>query len=462
MQNVKNREMDLTTGSIFKKLFIYALPFMFTNVLQIIFNATDIAVVGIMVGDDAVAAVGANTSLSSLLVNLFIALSIGSSVVLARNVGEKNLEKARQTVGTSIVLALISGFSLLLIGVPCAKLFLRLMSCDPEIIDMAVTYLRIYFLGMPIMMLYNFSASILRAVGDTKRPLIFLIIGGVANVVFNVLFILMGMTVEGVALGTILSQLIATILTVRVLIKNDGYGSLKKEYLKISKRELKEILAIGLPSAMQSLAFNVVNVIIQGKVNSFGKVGTSGNTVGQQFDSIIYNVGHAIAMSVMAFVGQNMGAKKIERVKQSIFSAIILSIIVVLIMGVLFGVFAYPLCAIISKSPEAVEYAVQRLSIMAFTYFLCTVMEVLGNSVRAMGRPVVSLIVSVMGASVFRTTMLEVLFAIIPSFSVIFWTYPASWVFTILMYVFVTPKVYKELKKKLNKKHEPETENNNQ
>lgn len=448
-QRIKRREMDLTTGSIFKKLFIYAVPFMFTNILQILFNATDIAVVGIMVNDDAVAAVGANGSLSALLVNFFISMSIGATVVLARKVGEKNVESARRTVGTSIILAFFAGLLLLCLGVPCAKVFLRWMSCDSEILDMATVYLRIYFLGMPIMLVYNFSASILRAVGDTKRPLIFLAIGGVANVLFNVLFILMGMTVEGVALGTIISQLISTILTLRVLFKSNGYGSLKLSYLKLNKDELKEILAIGIPSALQSLAFNVSNVLIQSKVNSFGKVGMSGNTTAQQFDAIIYSVGNAIAMSVMAFVGQNIGAKKMYRVKESMISGVILAFLISFAFGSVFALLAPTLCGIISKTPEVIEYAVIRLTILSLTYFLCTEMEVLGNSVRAMGKPVVALIVSVFGASVCRIIFLEIAFAIAPSFSIIFWTYPISWGFTILMYMFVVPRVYKNTKKKI-------------
>ena len=454
MQKVNRREMDLTSGSIFKKLFIYALPFMFTNLLQILFNATDIAIVGIMVSDDAVAAVGANTSLTGLLVNFFIGISIGSNIVLARYVGARNRESSRRTVGTSILLALVSGVILLIIGVPCAELFLKWMSCDPAILDKATTYLRIYFLGMPIMMVYNFSASILRAVGDTKRPLIFLAIGGVANVVLNVVFILMGMTVEGVALGTILSQLIATILTVRVLLKSDGYGSLRISHLRFFKKELNEILAIGLPSAIQSLAFNISNVLIQGKINSFGKIGMSGSTTGQQFDAIIYNIGHAIAMSVMAFIGQNIGAKRPERVKQSIIAGAILSFIVVFSLGLLFAILAPTLCGIISKTPEVIEYASIRLTIMAITYFLCTEMEVLANAVRAMGKPVFALIVSVLGASVFRISLLEFLFAMNPIYAVIFWTYPASWLFTILIYLFVTPRVFKSMKKGLETKKE--------
>jgi Na+-driven multidrug efflux pump len=223
---------------------------------------------------------------------------------------------------------------------------------------------------------------------------------------------------------------------------------LKLSYIKFNKRELKEILAIGIPSALQSLAFNVSNVLIQSKVNSFGKVGMSGNTTAQQFDAVIYSVGNAISMSVMAFVGQNIGAKKIDRVKQSIISGVVLSFLVSFSIGSIFALLAPSLCGIISKTPEVIEYAVIRLTIMSLTYFLCTEMEVLSNSVRAMGKPVVALIVSVFGASVCRIAFLEIAFAINPTFSIIFWAYPISWMFTISMYLFVTPKVYKSTKKK--------------
>lgn len=450
-KSVKNREMDLTSGSVFKKLFIYAVPFMFTNILQILFNATDIAVVGIMVSDDAVAAVGANSSLSGLLVNFFVSLSIGSNVVLARYVGARNVESSRKTVGTSIMLALVAGFFLLVTGVPCAELFLKMMKCDPEILGMAAKYLRIYFLGMPIMLVYNFSASILRAVGDTKRPLIFLAIGGVANVILNIVFILMGMTVEGVALGTICSQLIATVLTLRVLLKSNGYGALQTKHLRFSKKELKEILEIGIPSSLQSLAFNIANVLIQGKINSFGKVGMSGNTTAAQFDSVIYNVGHAVSMSVMSFIGQNIGAKRMDRVKQTIISGVILSFLVSFSIGCIFALLAPELCGIISNSKEVIEYAVTRLLIMCLTYFMCTEMEVFANSVRAMGRPVIALIVSIFGASVCRIIFLEIAFAAYPSFAIIFWTYPISWLLTCSIYMFIVPRVYKKTKESVEK-----------
>lgn len=461
------KEMDLTSGSIFKKLFIYALPFIFTNILQILFSATDIAVLGIMldesIADKAVAAVGANTALNGLLVNFFVGFSIGSNVVLARYVGARNLEASRRTVGTSILIALIAGIFLLAVGVPMSEIFLTWMGCDPDILAMATTYLRIYFIGMPIMMVYNFSASILRAIGDTKRPLIFLAIGGVANVFLNIMFILMGLTVEGVAIGTIVSQLISATLTLSVLFKSNGYGSLKIKYLKIFKTQLKEILAIGVPSGVQSLAFNISNVLIQSTVNSFGQVGMSANTTAQQFDAIVYNVGNAVSMSTMSFVGQNIGAKRMDRVKRTIIDGAILVFLIQFGLGAIFALLAPQLCGIIANAKDVIEMAVVRLIIMSLTYFLCGEMEVLANSVRAMGKPVVSLIISVFGASVCRVLFLEITFAFFPSFHTIFWSYPASWLITVLIYLVVVPIVFKKVKKKIEEATQnTEVEPNNQ
>jgi len=446
------REMDLTQGSILKKLTLYSIPFIFANILQILFNTADIAILGIFVGDKAVAAVGANSALSGLLVNLFVAFSIGSNIVLARYVGARDMVGARKTVGTSIIIALIAGFFLLAVGVPMSELFLIWMGCDPEILSMATVYLRIYFLGMPIMMLYNFSASILRAVGDTRRPLIFLAIGGAINVVLNIFFVtVLKMTVEGVAIATIVSQLVSATLSLIVLLKSDGYGSLKKEYFKISKEQLKEILAIGVPSALQSLAFNVSNVLIQSKVNSFGATGTAGSTAATQFDAVIYNIGFAISSSCMAFVGQNVGAKNMQRVKKTIWCSILLIMIFQFGVGVIFALLAPWLVSFIVSGEAEINYATTRLVIMSITYFMCGIMEVLGNGgVRTMGKPVISMVVSICGAAIFRSIFLEVTFYFIPEFSTIFLSYLASWTLTALIYVFIVPKVYKGLKKKLS------------
>ena len=446
----RRAEMDLTTGSIFKKLFIYAVPFIFTNILQILFNAADVAVVGIFVGDDAVAAVGANTSLSTLVTALFIGLSIGANIVLARYVGAQDMESARKTVGTSVLVAIVAGLILMAIGVPLAGWFLTIMDCAPEILPMATTYLRIFFLGMPIMMLYNFCASILRAVGDTRRPLIFLSIGGVVNVVLNVFFVLvLKMTVEGVAIATIVSQAISAGLSLTVLFKGDGYGSLKFKYLRFYKKQLGEIAILGVPSGLQSVAFNISNVLIQSTVNSFGAVGMSANTTAAQFDGVVYNVGNAVSMSTMAFVGQNIGAKRMDRVKRVIIDGIILVCILQFSVGALFALLSPFLCGIIASSEEVVQMATIRLSLMGYTYFLCGAMEVFANSCRAMGKPIVALIISVMGATVFRIIFLEITFKLVPEFYMIYVSYPASWIFTVICYLFFTPHVYKKVKAKI-------------
>lgn len=457
----RKMEMDLTTGPIFKKLIIYAIPFIFTNILQILFNAADVAVVGVFCGDNAVAAVGANTSLTGLIVSLFVNFSMGINVVLARYVGAQDKENARKTVGTSILIAPIFGVVLILIGVPFAPDFLKLMKCDPEILDMATTYLRIYFLGMPITLLYNFCASILRAVGDTKRPLIFLAVGGGVNVLLNLFFVLvLDMTVEGVAIATITSQAVSSILSLVVLIKSDGYGALKKKYLKIYKEQFLKIAYIAVPSGLQGIAFNISNVLIQSTVNSFGGVGMSANTTAQQFDAILYNMGNAIAMSSMAFVSQNLGAKKIDRVKQSITSGVFAVLIISLTFGLLFTLVAPFLCGIIARSQEVIDMAVIRLRIMGILYFTCSIMEVLSCSLRGMGKPVISLIISVLGAVIIRIICLEITFEIWPYFATIFFSYPISWTVTIIIYLCVVPIFYKRVKRQVENELERREEVN--
>ena len=443
-------EMDLTSGSILKKMFFYSIPFIFTNILQILFNAADVAVIGIFRGDDAVAAVGANTTLSGLLVSFFVAFSMGSNVVLARYVGAKDVDNARKTVATSILLAIIAGVLLALIGVPLAPTFLKWMACDPAILDMATVYLRIYFLGMPVTMLYNFCASILRAVGDTKRPLVFLLIGGVTNVLLNLFFVcVLNKSVEGVAIATITSQAISAVLSLIVLCKGTGYATLKKEYLGIHKKQLVEIFKIALPSGIQSIAFNISNVLIQSTINSFGAVGMSANTTAQQYDAVIYNIGNAVAMSSMAFVSQNVGAKRMDRVKTSIFCGMFLGTILTLSVGLLFAILSPVLCGIIASSQEVIDMAVIRLSIMSVGYFICAIMEVFSYSLRALGRSVLTLIISVLGSVVIRILFVNIAFSIVPEFYIIFLAYPVSWLTTVIAYVCVVPGVYKKVKRKI-------------
>ncbi len=448
---IMRKGMDLTEGPVFKNLLVYAIPFIFTNILQLFFHAADVAVVGVFVGDDAVAAVGANGSLTTLFVNLFVALSTGANIVLSKYVGAKNVNMARKTVGTALSLSLISGFILLAIGVPCAGLFLTIMDCDLEIFEAARTYLRIYFLGAPVMMVYNFSASILRATGDTKRPLIFLTIGGVANVVLNVFFVVVcNLSVAGVAIATVISNFISAFLCVLVLVRGkDDYAKLQFKYFRIYKEQLKSILRIGIPTAIQSLAFSLSNVLIQSTVNGFGKVGTSANTAAAQIDGIIYTVGNAVSNSCMSFVGQNVGARKPERIKKGIKSAILLALMLQFSLAVIFLILAPILLGIFLENPDAIEMATTRLAIIGLPYFLCGFMEIFSYSIRAMGKPVSSMIVGILGSVVFRVIWMEVTFAIWPLFSTIFISYMASWIFTDTIFLFMIIKIYKKVKIKL-------------
>ncbi|MBQ3116457.1 MAG: MATE family efflux transporter [Clostridia bacterium] len=444
----KSKEMDLTTGSIMKKMIIYSVPFIFTNILQVLFNAADIAVLGIFAGDTAVAAVGASSSLTILIVGLFVGLSIGTNVVLARYVGAKDKEGASRTVGTSIVIAFLSGIALMVLGLILAPWFLRIMDCAESVIEDATTYLRIYFIGAPSMLLYNFSASVLRSVGDTRRPLIFLSISGAVNVGLNILFVLVfKMTVEGVAIATIVSQTISAICCLTVLFKSKGYARLRVRYLKVFGFQLKEIAVIGIPSGLQSVAFNIANVIIQKTINGFDEeIGMAANTAAQQFDAIVYNVGNAISMSCMAFIGQNIGAKNAKNIKKVILYAILLVVIFQFSVGLIFGILAPALCSLIASGEKVIQMASVRLRILGYLYFMCGVMEVFANSNRAMGRPIVSLIISVMGATVFRIAFLKIMMHFFPYFATIYWSYPASWIITIICYLIFTPITYKKTK----------------
>ncbi|MBO7344883.1 MAG: MATE family efflux transporter [Clostridia bacterium] len=448
--SINKVEMDLTTGSIFKKLIIYAIPFMITNILQTLFNTMDIAVLGIFCGDEAVGAVGANAAFTALVVTLFVSFSTGANAVLAKYVGAKDKESARRTVGTSILLSPILGVILILIGVPLVPTFLRLVDCTPELIPMATTYCRIYFLGMPVTLLYNFCASILRAVGDTKRPLIFLTIGGVLNVLLNVFFVaVFKMTVEGVALATIISQAVSAILCLMVMIKGNGYGVLEVKYLKIYKKQLKEITQIGVPTGLQSIILSISNVFIQSAINSFGVPGTSGNTAATQFDSIISQVGLAIAMSSMAFVSQNVGAKDAERVKKSIIYGVCLTAMICSGLALTLVVFSHFFCGLIAHEKEVIEFAVMRIWVIAPSYVIFYVGEVLAYSLRGMGRPVISLVINIISSFVLRTACLEILMSVWRSFPAIFLSYSITWLINLAVFTCIIPSVYKKVKREI-------------
>ncbi len=442
---VAKNERDLTKGPIAKNLILFAIPLIITNIMQLLFNATDIAVLRFMVDEKAVASVGATSSLTHLIVNLFVGLSVGSSVVLSRCVGANNVDKARRVVGTAVAISLIGGFMLLLIGLFASRFFLQLMGCPDTLIDGATKSLQIYFLGAPIVLFYNFSAGMLRAVGDTFRPMLFLMIAGVANVVLNFFFIAVcGLTVEGVAIGTVAAQGISSVLAFIVMRKTDGFSKFSFKHLKVYKSELIDIVKIGIPSAIQSVMFSISNVLIQSTVNSFGDVAVAGNTAASQVDAFVYTTGNSIANASISFASQNYGAGKIDRVKKGIFISIVIVFAVQFGVGLLMLTFARPLTSIFAESENALMYSRQRLDIMGLFYFMCGIMEVLTYNMRALGKSITSMVISIFFGCIMRIIWLKTFFLLNPTYAMIFYSYPISWLLCIIVTsMFLIPLIKK-------------------
>ena len=438
MTTVAKHEIDLTTGSILKKLVRFAIPIILMNMLQMLFNATDIAILGVLVGDMEVGAVGATTSLIHLIVNLFVGFSVGTNVVLAKCVGKQDSDKATRVVGTSVLMSVIIGVILSFVGFFGAKTFLTWMNCDAILLDKATLYLKIYFLGMPIIMFYNFMASIMRAVGDTFRPMIFLLIAGFANVGLNVFFILVfDMSVDGVAIATVASNAISAVLALIVALKSNGYGKLRLKFLKIHKKEFLDILKIGLPSGLQSSMFSISNVIISTTINSYGALATTGNAVSTQFDQFIAQVGASMALACMSFVSQNRGAGKIDRIKKVIVLSIVVSTILNIFVGGFALIFSDSLCRIMSSDAEVLWYAKRRLFVLGATFWIGGAMDILCYSLRALGRSVTAMVISLCFACVFRILWLNTFYLLNPTFLMIFISYPISWVLNVIVAAWV-------------------------
>ena len=435
-------------GPILKKLIIYSLPLMATFVLQLVFNATDIAVLGMLVGDDAVAAVGATSAIINLMTSLFIGVSVGANVLVARFAGAQNLERARKSVGCSVVASLLFGVVLAIIGFLSARGVLEWTKCDPAVIDMATSYFKIYFYGIPIQMLYNFCASVLRAVGDTKRPMIFLCIGGVINVVLNVFFILVcHMTVEGVAIATVASQLVSAILSLSVMFKEEGYSRLELGYLRLYVEEFSDMLRIGIPSGIQTSMFSISNLLIQSAYNELGKTVMAGNTVASQLDGFIYNAMYAVAAAAISFTSQNYGAGRIDRIKKIMWQAMAFSAGVGIIVGGGVLLFDRELCSIISDDPAVIEVACTRILILGGTYYLCGIMDVCSSIMRGLGKSVVATVVCLMGSCLFRILWLKTVYLLNPCVEMIYIVYPISWLLTIGIYLIIILPMLNKLEK---------------
>lgn len=441
-------EIDMCNGTIMDKLISFALPLMISGMLQLMFNAVDIIVVGRFTGSQALAAVGSTTALICTFTNLFIGVSLGANVLAARFYASGKTKEMSETVHTAILLALISGIAMSVIGILCARESLVLIATPDDIIGQAVLYLRIYFLGMPFFMLYNYGAAILRAVGDTKRPLMYLIAAGTANAVLDlVLVIIFKMGVAGVAIGTITSQFISCVLVIRCLCKTDAIYKLYISKLRIKKYYLIQILKVGLPAGIQSTVINFSNVLLQSSVNSFGEIAMAGYTAANNILGFLYVSVNSVTQACMSFTSQNYGVRKFKRMDKVLANCAILSIIVSVIIGGGSYLLGHQILGIYTKQEDVIQCGMEILSISTIPYFLCGLMDMIPGSMRGVGYSAVPMILSIIGTVGTRLVWIYGVFPEHRSLYVLFMSYPVSWGLTIVMQaiclVFVRRKIRK-------------------
>lgn len=427
----KSYEINMCEGPILGKVLIFSIPLMLSGILQLLFNAADVIVVGRFAGSQSLAAVGSTSALINLLINVFMGFSVGVNVLVARYYGGRKERDVSETVHTAVTLSLVCGLILVAVGLALTRPLLELMGTPDDVIDKAVLYMQIYFIGMPANMLYNFGSAILRAVGDTKRPLYYLSAAGVVNVILNLIsVIIFHMDVAGVALATIISQAISAICVLRCLMRHESCLKIRLGELKIHKEKLMGIVKVGLPAGMQGAIFSISNVLIQSSVNSFGSIAMAGNTAAQNIEGFIYNTMVAVYQANLSFTSQNYGAGKFSRINRIMF----ICIGVVSVVGFSIGVLAYgagtSLLSIYSSDPEVIAYGMTRLQIIGLTYFTCGIMDTMVGSIRGIGYSVLPMLVSLTGACLFRIIWIFTIFQWSHTLLTLYLSYPASWVLT--------------------------------
>lgn len=438
----------MCNGPLFGKILIFYIPLMLSGILQLLFNAADIAVVGHFAGSEALAAVGSTGSLTNLLVNIFIGLSVGANVLVARFYGAGQKHELREMVQTAVVTSVISGIILIFVGFFLSKPALELMATPDDVISQSVLYMRIYFAGMPFMMAYNFGAAVLRAVGDTKRPLYYLLFAGVINVVLNLIFVIVfHMGVAGVATATVISQAVSAALVIRCLIHCDGDYRLDLKNIRISPDKLLKMFQIGLPAGLQGALFSISNVLIQSSVNSFGSVAMAGNTASSNIEGFVYTAMNAFHQATVSFCGQNYGAQKYKRVGKVLFICEALVVLVGLVMGIGAYLAAGTLLKLYSTDPEVIAYGILRLGYVCVPYFLCGMMDVIVGALRGMGYAIMPMLVSLTGACLMRVVWIYTIFQEYRTLECLYISYPISWALTFLVHLVCFAVVYRKLLK---------------
>lgn len=425
--------MNMCEGAILPKMLKFAIPLMLSSILQLMFNAADVVVVGRFAGDNSLAAVGCTGSLINLLINLFVGLSVGTNVMAARHYGAKQSNELHATVHTSIAIAIGGGVILTLVGVFFTRGILELMGTPEAVLPLAAQYLRIYFLGMISNMLYNFGSAVLRAVGDTRRPMYYLFVAGVINVVLNLFFVIvLQMDVAGVALATIISQTVSAVLVLKCLITSDSEIKLNLKDLGFYPTEMKNIIRIGIPAGLQGCIFSLSNVVIQSSINSFGEITVSGSSACSNLEGFVYVAMNSFYQAALAFIGQNMGAGRIGRIKHIIICALLSVTVTGVALGQLELVFGRKLLGIYTTNPAVIEAGMARMRIIDSTYFLCGLMDVMVGVLRGIGYSVMPMIVSLIGACGTRLLWIATVFRIDQYHKVetVYVSYTFSWFLT--------------------------------
>lgn len=449
----KKYSMNMCEGPLFSKIWIFTIPLILSGLLQLLFNAVDMIVAGRFVGKEALAAIGSTSSLINLLTNVFIGLSTAANVLVARFFGSGREDDVQETVHTSVALSFITGVIMTVLGIAVAPKLLVLMGTHESVLPMATIYTRIYFLGMPVLMLYNFGAAILRAIGDTKRPLYYLTISGAINAICNVIFIVVfHMGVDGVAYATVLSQAISAVLTLRCLMVSDECYRFEFKKLHIYKDKFLQILRLGLPAGFQGSIFSISNVLIQSSVNSFGPDVMAGNSAASNIEGFVYVTMNTFHVTCLSFVSQNYGKHYFDRIKKTLLICLGSVTAVGLATGTLAYVFGPQLLSLYANDADkavVIEKGMIRMSIIMFTYFTCGTMDTCVGAIRGLGYSIMPMIVSLLGACAFRVVWIFTIFRAFRSLENLYISYPISWIITTTVHVICFIVVFNKMKKRI-------------
>mgnify|MGYP004508395973 CR=1 FL=1 len=431
MSKVKKKQMDMIHGPMFYKILFFALPLAASSILQQLFNSADVAVVGRFAGSAALAAVGGNSPVINLLINMFVGLSIGANVIIANFIGQGREDKVKEAVHTVMSVALISGVSLLVIGIIIAKPILLMINTPSEVINLAVLYLRIYFLGMPFVMVYNFGAAILRSTGETRKPLYCLIISGIINILLNLLLVIVfNLSVAGVAIATVIADGVSAFLVVYFLSHSDDAIRLNIRELSLNKEIVVKVIKIGAPAGLQGVVFSLSNVFIQSAINGFGTHAIAGSSAGLNYEYFTYYMINAFNQTAVTFTSQNYGAKDLERCKRAFRISLATGMTLTLIMSLIFVGATNFFAGIYTNDPVAIKYAIIRMKHVTLLECLTGVYEISGGALRGMGHSLLPALLTVIGSCGFRVVWLYTVFKIVPTFTMLMNVYPVTWIIT--------------------------------